>query len=435
MSEENTLAPKGTSPARKRYWAVWIVAVCLFGGGSYLFSQMSTSQPRGAKGKGKGGGGAVPVSVASVQHGNIGVYINALGTVTPVYTVTLTSRVTGQLMDVRYREGQIVKKGDLLAVIDPRPYVASLTQAQGQLERDQALLKNSKIDLDRYKVAYEQHAIPQQTLATQEATVSQNEGTVKVDQGTLDAAQVNVDYTQITSPIDGRIGLRLVDPGNIVTANGTTGLLTITQIQPITVIFTMAEDYLSDVVPQMQSGHPLRVDAFDRSQSTKIAQGTVLTIDNQIDTTTGTVRVRATFQNSDNRLFPNEFVNARLLVKTLRNVNLIPTSAIQRNNDISYVYIVNPNRTVKSRNITVAATDGNTTAVSGVNPGETVVSDGFDRLQDGTRVSIRTPNDGSSQSPGASAATPENQPENPEGSSDQQNTGKKKHRQAQSNPQ
>jgi multidrug efflux system membrane fusion protein len=344
------------------------------------------------------------VAVDTVRQGNINVYINALGTVTPVYTVTVTSRVVGELQEVHYREGQIVHKGDLLAVIDPRPYQAVLVQAQGQLARDQAVLKNAYIDLNRYKTIYQQHAIPEQQLATQQATVEQNEGTVKVDQGNLQAAIVNVEYARITSPIDGRVGLRLVDPGNIVQANGTTGLLTITQLRPITVIFTIAEDYLSEVVPQMRAGHKLRVDALDRANQTEIAQGAVLTIDNQIDTTTGTVRVRAIFSNQDSRLFPNEFVNAKLLVKTLENVNLIPTAAIQRNNDITFVYVVKPDQTVQSRNINVAATDGNTAGVTGVAPGETVVIDGFDKLQDGIKVSIRKPVMGTNQPGGAPPA-------------------------------
>ncbi len=320
----------------------------------------------------------------------MGVYINALGTVTPVYTVTVTSRVVGQLVGVHYREGQIVHKGDLLAEIDPRPYQASLTQAEGQLARDQAVLKNAYLDLDRYKLIYAQKAIPEQTLATQQATVEQDEGVVKIDQGNLDAAKVNYDYTRITAPIDGRVGLRLVDPGNIVQANGTTGLLTITQHQQITLIFTVAEEYLNEVFSQLRAGHKLRVDALDRSDQHELAQGTVLTIDNTIDVTTGTVRVRASFANRDGRLFPNEFVNARLLVRTLNNVNLIPTAAIQRNNDVAFVYVVNADNTVQSRNVNVATTNGNTAAVTGVKPGEKLVIDGFDRLQDGIKISIRS---------------------------------------------
>jgi multidrug efflux system membrane fusion protein len=265
-------------------------------------------------------------------------------------------------------------------------------QAQGQLQRDQALLANAKIDLERYKSAYEQHAIPQQTMATQESLINQDEGIVKLDQGNVEAAKVNVDYARITAPITGRVGLRPVDPGNIVAANGTVALLTITQLQPITVIFTMAEDYIHDVATQLRAGHTLRVDALDRDNSTHLAQGTLLTLDNQIDTTTGTVKVKANFANSDFRLFPNEFVNAKLLVKTLVGVNLIPIAAIQRNNDVAFVYVIDEsNDTVKSRNVTIAATDGATAAVTGVTTGEKVVTDGFDKLQDGVKISIRAP--------------------------------------------
>jgi multidrug efflux system membrane fusion protein len=389
--------PQAERPARRNRWIVWVAALCILAGGAYLLSQRSSApaqqqQDKGGK-KGKGGyGGAIPVSAATVTKGNMGEYIEALGTVTPVYTVTVASRVVGQLTEVHYKEGQIVKKGDLLAVIDPRPYEAVVVQAQGQLQRDQALLENARIDLARYQSAIEQHAIPEQQLATQQALVHQDEGTVKLDQGNLDAAKVNVDYTRITSPIDGRVGLRTVDPGNIVPANGTTGIATITQLQPITVIFTMAEDYISEVVAQMRAGHKLRVDALSRDDQSELAQGTVLTLDNQIDTSTGTIRVRATFPNKDNKLFPNEFVNAKLLVQTLMGVNIIPTAAIQRNNEISFVYAVNKaNSTVQSRNITVATSDGTNAAVTGVNPGETVVTDGFDKLQDGSKIVVRKP--------------------------------------------
>ncbi len=365
--------------------------LCLLCGAGYLMSQKRSqpAQQGSQKGGRQGGGGAIPVSVTQVQKGNIGVYINALGTVTPVYTVTVTSRVVGQLQEVHYREGQIVHKGDLLAVIDPRPYQAVLTQAQGQLARDQATLSNARIDLNRYNQIYQQRAIPEQQLATQQATVNEAEGTVKLDEGNLQAANVNVEYTRITAPITGRVGLRQVDPGNIVQANGTQALLTITQLQPITVIFSMAEDYISEVAEPLRTGHKLRVDALDRDQQTELAQGTVLTVDNQIDVTTGTVRVRAIFANKDYRLFPNEFVNAKLLVRTLQNVTLIPTGTIQRNNDVAFVYVVQANKTVQSRNIKITATTGNTAAVTGVNAGESLVTDGFDKLQDGVKVVIR----------------------------------------------
>jgi membrane fusion protein, multidrug efflux system len=383
-------------PRRRRRWGVWILALLILAGGAYFLTRrpapaQQQQQAKGKKGKGGGYGGAIPVSAATVAKGNMGEYIEALGTVTPVYTITVASRVVGTLTEVHYKEGQIVHKGDLLAIIDPRPYQAVYVQAQGQLARDQALLENARVDLVRYQTAVQEHAIPEQQLATQVATVHQDEGTVKLDEGNLDAAKVNVDYTRITSPIDGRVGLRLVDPGNIVPANGTTGILTITQLQPITVIFTMAEDYISGVVAQMRAGHKLRVDALSRDDENELAQGTVLTLDNQIDTSTGTVKVRATFPNKDNKLFPNEFVNAKLLVQTLLGVNIVPTAAIQRNNEISFVYVINANKTVQSRNVNVATSDGTNAAVTGVNPGETVVTDGFDKLQDGTKVVVRKP--------------------------------------------
>ena len=408
--------PSGTNTTqrvrRNRRWAIVVAVLLTVLGATFLLSQrVQTNTPQGRAGK-KKGGGAIPVGIASVGQGDIGVYLNALGTVTPVYSVTLTSRVTGQLMEVHYREGQIVHKGELLAVIDPRPYQAIVTQAEGQLARDRATLKNSYIDLDRYKLIYAQKAIPEQTLATQQAVTEQNEGTVKVDEGNFEAAKVNLEYTRITAPIEGRVGLRLVDPGNIVQANGTAGILTIAQLQPITVVFTIAEDYVSEVSSQLRDGRKLVVDALDRSNQSELAKGTVLTIDNAIDTTTGTVKVRASFGNKNYRLFPNEFVNARLLLKTLHKANLIPTAAIQRNNDLAFVYVVDPSNAVKMRDIKIATTDGNIAAVTGVNPGERLVTDGFDRLQDGVKVVVRSTDDESPGTPESDQdkAAPEGEP-------------------------
>jgi multidrug efflux system membrane fusion protein len=402
-TRDNAPLNLGSGPTEekpKRGWIVWVIVLCALAAGGYYLSKRSTpatsadNAPKatGKKG-GRGAGGPIPVSAEKVKQGDMGVYISdILGTVTPVYTVSITSRVAGQLMQVSYREGQLVHKGDLLAVIDPRPYEAALEQAEGQLQRDQALLKNARTDLTRYQTAYAQHAIPEQTLATQEATVNQDEGTVKLDQGNVDAAKVNIEYTKITSPIDGRVGLRQVDPGNIVPANGTAPLLTITQLQPITVIFPMAEDYIAEVAAQMRAGHKLEVGAYTRDNSTLLAKGTLLTLDNQIDTGTGTVKVKGIFTNADNRLFPNEFVNARLLVRTLHDVNIVPSAALQRNNDASYVYVVDPaSNTVMSRPVTIINTDGLQSAVGGVQAGEIVVTDGFDKLQDKTKVAIRQP--------------------------------------------
>jgi membrane fusion protein, multidrug efflux system len=328
----------------------------------------------------------IPVAIAPVSVGNLDVYLDALGTVTPVYTVTVVSRVAGEITQIHFKEGQTVKKNDLLAVIDPRPYVAALIQAQGQLGRDQASLKNARIDLVRYQNAYQDHAIPQQQLATQQATVDQDEATVKLDQGNLEAAQVNVDYTQIRSPIDGRVGLRNIDLGNVVPANGTTGLCVITQIQPITVIFTVAEDEIDDVTAQMATGRTMPVLALDRAKEHQIAAGSLITVDNQVNVTTGTVRARATFPNTRNELFPSQFVNARLLVKTLTQVNLVPQAAIQRNSDVAYVYAVQADSTVKSQNIKILATEGEISAVTGVSAGARLVTDGFDKLQNGSKV-------------------------------------------------
>ena len=333
----------------------------------------------------------IPIAEGQVKTGSIDVYLDELGTVTPVYTVTVASRVAGELTEVRYKEGQLVKKNELLAVVDPRPYVAVLEQSQGQLARDEAALKNARIDLVRYQNSYKEHAIPQQQLATQEALVDQDVGTVKLDQGNLAAAQVNVDYTRIVSPIDGRVGLRLVDPGNIVPANGTAGIAVITQLQPITVIFTIAEDSLSQVVEQTSTGKTLTVQALDRTKQKHLADGTLLTVDNQINTTTGTVRARATFPNTHNELFPNQFVNVRLLVTTLTDVTLVPEAAIQRTNDAAYVYVIEADSTVKQQNIKIVATEGEVSAATGVDPGQQVVTDGFDRLQSGSKVTLRKP--------------------------------------------
>jgi membrane fusion protein, multidrug efflux system len=377
--------PTTTDPTKHRR-VIWILVIlaAIFAIG-FLVRTLSKPKPKPT------GGQPVPVATAPVKIGNVEVYLDALGTVTPVYTVTVVSRVAGAITEIHFKEGQIVKNDDLLAVIDPRPYEAALIQAQGQLARDQALLKNARIDLVRYQNAYQEHAVPQQTLATQQATVDQDEGIVKLDQGNLAAAAVNVDYTHIRSPIAGRVGLRNIDLGNVVAANGTSGLCVITQLKPITVIFTVAEDALDEVTAGMKTGQPLKVLALDRAKEHQLATGTLITVDNQVNVTTGTVRARATFPNTDNELFPSQFVNARLLVKTLSQVNVVPQAAIQRNNDVAFVYVVQADGSVKSQNIKIQATEGETSAVTGVNPGDVLVTDGFDKLQNGSKVVQRKP--------------------------------------------
>jgi len=376
---------------------VWIlVLLIILAVGIYFWPRLKTlipAQPVPSTGRGKGGGGgATPVVATRATKGDIQIYENGLGAVTPIYTVTVKSRVDGQLMTVSFKEGQLVHKGDTLLVIDPRPYQVALDQAQGNLIRDQALLKNAHVDLDRYQVLLKQEAIPEQTYATQEALVTQDEGIVKTDQAAIDSAKLNLVYCHITSPIDGIIGLRLVDPGNIVHATDTNGLLVITQIDPISVIFPLAEDQLPPVLQKLHAGQKLPVQAWDRDNKNKIADGTLETIDNQIDPTTGTLRLRAVFSNPGLRLFPSQFVNTRLLVDTHRNVTLVQNAAVQRNGTSTYAWLVNADSTVNIRNVTLGVAEGDKAEVlSGLNPGDEVVMVGVDKLQDGARVNAQVP--------------------------------------------
>src|ERR1700751_1520043 len=379
--------PSTPSPSPRSKWA-WLLVAAVLIAAIVLYLRHTSAQQ--AKSNADPVARSVMVSTAVAKQGDIGVYLDALGTVTPVYTVTVTSRVQGEITQVYYREGQMVRKGDPLLEIDPRPYQAQLTQAEGQLAHDQALLNEARIDLDRYQQAFSRNAIAKQQLDDQQQVVFQYEGTVKNDEGILANAKVNLVYTHITSPIDGRVGLRLVDPGNIVQANGTRPLVVVTQLTTIKVIFSVAEDYLTQIQQQTRNGAKLTVDAYDRTQQTKIAQGTLLTIDNQIDTTTGTVKLRADFPNKDGALFPNQFVNVRLLVTTQHNVTLMPTSGIQRNAQGAFVYLIQDQKATL-RTVKVGTTNGNTTPVEGINPGDVVAVNGFDKLQDGIPVRIQKP--------------------------------------------
>jgi membrane fusion protein, multidrug efflux system len=337
--------------------------------------------------------GLQSVGAATIALGNVRVVVNALGTVTPLATVTVQTQINGQLTDVGFTEGQTVKKGDFLAQIDARPYEILKAQYEGQLARDQGALAQAQMDLKRYQNLVQQNSIARQQADDQVFIVQQDEGTVKLDQAQIDAQQLNITYCHIVAPVTGRVGLRLVDPGNYVQTTSSSGIAVITQLQPITVIFSIPEDDLPEIMPQLNAGATLGVAAYDRANVHELATGQVAAIDNQIDTTTGTVKVRAQFDNADNALFPNQFVNAQLLVKTLQNVVTVPTSAIQRGSPGAYVYVVNADSTVAVRQITVGPTDGSITAVnSGLSAGESVVVDGTDRLRDGLRVSVAAQN-------------------------------------------
>jgi multidrug efflux system membrane fusion protein len=394
------------APRRSRRVWIWLLILALVAVGAYLFwpkknaNQADQGGTAGTSKKGRGPA-SIPVVAAKARKGSIPVYYVNLGGVLPIYTVTVKSRVDGQLMEVHYKEGDIVQKGSPLIEIDPRPYEAALTQAEGQLIRDQALLDNARIDLTRYKTLVAQNAVPEQQLATQEALVKQDEGIVKTDQGVIETAKLNVVYSHITSPITGRVGLRLVDPGNIVHATDSNGMLVITQMDPISVLFPLPEDQVPVVLQKLNAGQHLAVDAFDRSSDILLSHGYLATVDNQIDPTTGSLRWRANFDNKANKLFPNQFVNVRLLVQLKQGVTLVPTATVQRNSQSTYVFLVKPDSTVTVRTITIGTVEGNDSEVtSGLQPGDTVVMTGVDKLTEGTKVTAHLASDTGTGAPG-----------------------------------
>ncbi len=387
-------------------WWVWLLIAFIVAGAAvvafFIFrhsqapktdsSTTSTSSRHGGAG---GAASKVRVIGATAAKGDIGVYLTGLGSVTPMKTVTVKSRVDGQLMKVLFVEGQMVKEGDLLVQLDARPYEAQLAQYKAQLEHDQALLDNAKIDLQRYQTLRSQDSISQQQLATQAALVKQDQGTVDSDNALIEATQLNITYCNITAPVSGRIGLRLVDQGNMVHASDTTGLLVITQIQPITVVFTIPEDSIQPVVSKLNAGQQLTVDAYDRNGKKKLADGTLLTVDNQIDQTTGTLKLKAVFPNEDNALFPNQFVNTRLLVEMKKDVTIVPVAAIQHGTQDTFVYVVDSDQgpqssTVVMKSVVVGTIDGDNAEIqSGVSPGDVVVIDGVDKLQNGSKIILQ----------------------------------------------
>jgi multidrug efflux system membrane fusion protein len=342
----------------------------------------------------------VPVGIATAVRGNMPVYLDGLGSVTALYTVTVQTRVDGQLMAIYYREGQQVHAGELIAEIDPRPFQVQLEQAEGQMAHDQALLANARLDLERYRTLATQEAIPKQLLDTQEAAVRQAEATIKTDQAAIDDAKLQLVYCRITAPISGVIGLRLVDPGNIVHISDTNGLLVITQVQPITVVFTLPEESLPAVLGKLRAGATLRVDAFNRDKSRKLASGRLLAVDNVIDQNTGTLRLKAEFENATNALFPNQFVNVRLLVEVRRNQVIVPTVAVQRGSQGTFLYVIKSGNTAEIRKVELGVTEGFQTSInSGLQAGENVVTDGSDKLRPGSLVMAKP------EAPGPSSAS------------------------------
>jgi membrane fusion protein, multidrug efflux system len=386
-AKEPLESPDKAPPRKRRRFGWIVVGLGIVGALVWWIRETPAPQPTG---RSAAAGAPMPVVAATVEKGDMDIAFNALGTVTPLATVSVVSQISGQLMRVDYQEGQIVKQGELLAEIDSRPYELALRNAQGQLQRDQALLDNAQLDLARYINLAAQNAVPKQTLDTQKSLVQQYQGAVVTDQATIDTAKLNILYCHISAPVTGRVGLRLIDQGNYISTTSATTLVVITELQPISVIFTMPEDNLPEVLQRLKANATLEATAFDRAGNNRLAVGTLTTLDNQIDTTTGQVKLRAQFSNDDFSLFPNQFVNVRLLVDTLRNATVVSGAAIQRGAPGTFVYLINPDNTVSVRKVVLGPGSSDRVSVrSGLSPGDRVVVDGADKLRDGAKIVLR----------------------------------------------